>query len=36
LIRRKVRRPEATEVEANPRAASALFRSAERLAVGDR
>jgi len=36
LIRRKVRRPEPTEVEANPRAASALFRSAERLAVGDR
>ena len=35
LIRRKVRRPQAIEVEANPRAASALFRSAEKLAVGD-
>ncbi len=36
LIRRKVRRPEAAEVEANPRAASARFRSAERLAIGER
>ena len=35
LIRRKVRRPEAAELELNPRAASARFRSAERLAVGE-
>jgi 16S rRNA (cytosine1402-N4)-methyltransferase len=36
LLRRKVRRPEPTEVEMNPRAASARFRSAEKLAVGER
>ena len=33
LLRRKVRRPEAAEVEANPRAASARFRAAERIPV---
>lgn len=33
LLRRKIRRPEAREVELNPRAASARFRSAERLPV---
>lgn len=35
LLRRKVRRPSAVEVAANPRSASARFRSAERLAVGE-
>ena len=35
LIQRKVRRPEPAEVEANPRAASARFRAAERLTVGE-
>jgi len=35
LLRRKVRRPMPVEVAANPRAASARFRSAERLAVGE-
>lgn len=35
LLRRKVRRPEPAELEMNPRAASARFRSAEKLAVGE-
>ncbi len=36
LLRRKVSRPSAAEVERNPRAASALLRAAERLAPASR
>ena len=36
LLRRKVSRPSAAEVERNPRAASALMRAAERLATANR
>ena len=35
LLRRKVVRPTTKEIEANPRAASARFRAAERLPVGE-
>ena len=35
LMRRKVVRPTAEEIEANPRAASARFRAAERLSVSE-
>ena len=35
LLRRKVVRPTVEEIEANPRAASARFRAAERLPVGE-
>jgi len=35
LLRRKVVRPTEEEIEANPRAASARFRAAERLSVGE-
>ena len=35
LLRRKVVRPTTKEIEANPRAASARFRAAERLPIGE-